>query len=253
MTLHLRPAAAQHLERAQPLQHVQEIGVQAAEGAPLAAGGSLGLIPDQDHKNGDQRRGEQQHQPGERVDGEDEEQEGERHQGCQGKLGQVLGVVGVQGFDALGGGCHQLAAALLAGKCRTQGEEALHELAAQVQLEAAGKGAGCHVAPPDQNGAQQDERQQQRQRTEHLPQGSAAQEDLGDHPAGLLRLEDGENPGAEAQQDGEGKEQPRPAAQGGMEQAMIQVQRLSQSCNLLRSGQVTVKPRQPALGIYATD
>ena len=149
--LDLRPAAGEHLERSQPLEHVEEIGVEAGERRPLAAGGGLRPVTDQDHKDGDERGGEQQDQCGEGVDGEDEEQEDERRQGCQGELGQVLGVVGVQGFDTLGGGSRQLAAALPAGISGTQVEEAAEQARAQVELEAAGERGGGKVAAPDEH------------------------------------------------------------------------------------------------------
>ncbi len=147
---HLRPAAGEHLERSQPLEHVEEVGVEAGECRPLAAGGGLRLIADEHHENGDERGGEQQDQGGEGVDGEDEEQEDQRRQGSQGELGQVLGVIGVQGFDTLGGGSRQLAAALPAGIGGTQVEEAAEQARAQVELEAAGERGGGKVAAPDE-------------------------------------------------------------------------------------------------------
>jgi hypothetical protein len=127
-----------------------------------------------------------------------------------------LGVVGVQGFDTLGGGSHQLAAALSAGIAGTQVEEAPKQASAQVELEATGEGGGGKIAAPDEYEAQGDEDEQESQGSEDLIEGGAAEEDAADYCAGLRCLEDGEYPGSHAEQDGARQEQERAAgAKGG--------------------------------------
>ena len=212
--LDLRPAAGEHLERCQPLEHVEGVGVEAGEGGPLAAGGGLRLVADEHHENGDERGGEEQDQGGEGVDGEDEEQEDQRRKGSQGELGQVLGVIGVQGFDTLGGGSHELAAALSAGIGGTQVEEAAEQARAQVELEAAGEGGGGKRSPPQtEQSTREDKDEEERQGRQHLIEGGAAQEDAADYCAGLRCLEDGEHAGSHAEQDGARQEQEGAAGQ----------------------------------------
>ena len=167
----------------------------------------LRLVADEHHEDGDERGGEQQDQGGEGVDGDDEEQEDERRQGCQGELGQVLGVIGVEGIDTLGGGSHQLAAALPAGKGGTQVKEAAEQASAQVELEAAGEGGGGKIAAPDEQCAREDEDEEESQGRQHLIQGGAAEEDAADDEAGLESLEDGDDAASHAEQDGARQEQ----------------------------------------------
>ena len=113
LSLHL--ALTQGFEGRQSLQHIQEMGAQAAEGGPLFASEGLGCAADQGHKDRQQRSSDQQHDPGQPVQREYYQQDGERHQRRQRQLRQVLAEIRLQGLDSGYQGGGQLAGALAPG------------------------------------------------------------------------------------------------------------------------------------------
>ena len=100
---------AERDQHVQPGDQVEEVVAEHGEGAPLAAGGSLGVQPDQDHEDRDQRHGHRDDQPGHPVG----EQDPGRHDGGydrgdqQGR--QVAAEVAVEPVEAAGGQRGQLA------------------------------------------------------------------------------------------------------------------------------------------------
>ena len=174
-------AAVEQLERRQPLQHVEEVRAHPAEGGPLLPRQAVGQAADEDHEDGDERRGQQQHQAGEGVQRKDDQQKGQRDQHGQRQLRQVLAEVGVQRLDPFDRGVDQFSRALAAGIGRAQRQQMCGQALAQVGFHARGDPAGRQLAGPEQQSPDDGDGCQRDEQRQDVRQREAAQENAVHH------------------------------------------------------------------------
>ncbi len=150
------------------MQHIEKMRAHPAERCVLLARQRVRRAADQDHKEGDERTGQQQNDAGQRIEREYDGEDRERHEHGKHKLRQVLAVVRLQRFDAFNRGGRQFAGALAARVRRTQRHQAIEDAFAQIGLDAHGNPERGGLAAPRQRGARGDDRQQNEQRAPHV-------------------------------------------------------------------------------------
>ncbi len=195
----------EELQRGQALQAVEEVRAEQAQGFVLAFGDGLCALADHDHKEGNQRRGDQEDDARQQVDGENKDEDREGNEGGDDQLRQVLAKVGIQRLDALDRGGGQLAGALSARVGGTQLEDVREEPLAQVGLDLDRHGIGGDFVQPGQEGAPADGDQDPLQEGRHIGEGLSQQEHVVDRGAEQPGLPDGQQAGQEARQDGQGQ------------------------------------------------
>ncbi len=214
---HLGFAAAgiEQLQDGQVLHHLEEMGAQPGQARPLPLVQPLGAPADQDHEQGDQRRGAGQHQPRQPIQRRHGGQDGRRHQRRRHHGRQEAGVIGVQRLDPIGQQGGQVAGALAGQRDRPQGRQMGDQAGARLLLDPGGGLGGQGLAAPGQQPAQGDQRQQRPQAGPGLGQAEPGQHHLGHHPGQQPGLQDQQPPARKA---AEGRSQDRPP-NGGPAQA----------------------------------
>ena len=194
----LLTAAAERLERRQPLEHVQEVGAHPAHVGETALGQLAGAAADERHEHDQHRPRKEQHQRCQRVD-EQNDQEDERGDECRQRSGgDELGYVAVQRFDAADRAVDQLAAALAAGQRRAQSDQTFREARAEPPFQTVGRALRQPFIAPQQHRAQRQRAQRRSQQRNHRVERLPAQEDPVDDAGDEQRLQDEQQRRAQA-------------------------------------------------------
>ncbi len=162
--LGLRLGPAEHLERRQPRDHVEEVPRQPGEQPPLTVRLGAGDPADEDHEQGDQRQGADDDRRRHPVLGHHPQQHRRRNHHREPQLGQIAREVVVEGVDTTGGQRHQGAGALSAEPSGAERGRPLQQPAAQLRLHRRARPVGGQLGEPgderpaDGHGGEQEQR-----------------------------------------------------------------------------------------------
>ena len=155
---------AEHLERGQPLDDIEEVPAQPGQQVPLPLGLGLRMQADQDREDRDQGHGHRDDQGRDPVRGRDPHQHRDRDHAGQHELGQVAGEVRVQGVQPLGGQGGELARPLPAQPGGPEPERVLGQGPAELGFHCGGGAERGALATVGEHGPQGHHAEQDRQR-----------------------------------------------------------------------------------------
>ncbi|CAM5708492.1 hypothetical protein SFUMM280S_10308 [Streptomyces fumanus] len=160
--LGLRLGPAEHLQRRQARDHVEEVTGQLGQQPPLPVHPGLGDPADQHHEDRDERQGDDDDGRRHPVLGDDPDQHGHGDDHREAQLRQIAREVVVQGVDPPGGQGDQGAGALSAEPAGAEGGRPLQQPSAQLRLDRRARPVRGQLGEPaDQSPAAGDGRQQQ--------------------------------------------------------------------------------------------
>ncbi len=187
-------------QRLQPADDVEEVRAEERERLPALLRGALRGEPDEDHEHRDQRDRDEQDQAGGEVAREDVHEDHDRHEHREDDLRQIAREVRLERVDALHGGRHEVAGALLAQPARARAQDVQGQALAQLGHDPARPEAPGRLEPRGAHGARRDDARQRDERSLDVGEALAAGEGARDDAAEQDRLCDDE-PGREDAED----------------------------------------------------
>ena len=222
-------ALAERLQRGEPLNRIQELGAETAEGSfPRPAGAAVPAL--ECHRQNQRNQGEpQQHRGDRQVEKGDEGKNSERHQERHHNLRQITPEVGFQLFHPVDDGEDHLAGTLPPEMGRSQFHHLVVKQFANVDLNQRRRAVGRHIARIFKIAARQHDGGDDGKRHDEGFQ-RLRPEHLGKQPAEQRQSGDAEDCRQQADRDGGGNAKTN--APGEFPQPRIEIHFLSRSPNL---------------------
>ena len=202
-------APTEHLERREPLQHVEEEGAEPAELDEATLGDHPCPPPDEGEEQDQDRPGQQEDEDRRRVDRADRDQDEQRHRDGEDPGGLEDRHPGVERLGPVDDDRRQLAASFATGVDRSEREQVRGQVGTEPPLEPIGCPLREPVAHDQQRGAHDREGRDRRQQARDGRKGRAIQEHVGHDDARQVGARDHQHRGCEPAGDPEREQRPR--------------------------------------------
>ena len=205
----LAAGAAEGDQHVQACHEVEEVVAQHRQRPPLAPGRPLGVQPDEDHEQRDERHGQPDDHPGERVGDQDPDRDGGRHHRGDEQRGQVAAEVALEPVEPAGGQRGQLTGRRQVGVAGAEPQDVRDQGGPQGAHDVGRRAVRGDLARPREPGPDGHHREHAEQGGAEVAQARPAEERGAQHPGQQLGLHHHQTRGRYGEGGGRDDEPPR--------------------------------------------